>query len=110
VLTVLAQSGKKMSQLVQPMRRYAQSGEVNFQIEDKDGALAKLKEAFAASGSIDELDGITIDCFEKQGWWCNVRKSNTEPLLRLNLEARDGATLDRMMQRISPMLGQKVDH
>ncbi len=113
VLTVLASSGKKMSQLIQPLRRYAQSGEINFQIEDKDGALAKPKETFAGSAglsSMDELDGVTIDCFEKQGWWCNVRKSNTEPLLRLNMEARDRKTLDKVLAQVSPLLGKKVDH
>jgi len=110
VLTMLASSGKKMSQLIAPVKRYQQSGEINFQIEDKDAAIKALKEALKEGATIDDLDGVTIDAFEKQGWWCNVRKSNTEPLLRLNLEAKDKATLDRMMQKIAPMLGVKVDH
>ncbi len=110
VLTVLAQSGKKLSQLIKPIARYAQSGEINFQIEDKDGALRQLKEVFAGVGQIDELDGVTVDCFNTQGWWCNVRKSNTEPLLRLNLEARDPATLERVLANIAPLLGQRVAH
>ena len=110
VLTVLARSGKKMSELVAPMQKYYQSGEINFQIEDKDAAIANLKDEFAGQGSMDELDGVTIDCFAKHGWWCNVRKSNTEPLLRLNLEASDKKTLDAMMSKIAPMLGHKVDH
>ncbi|CAN5753409.1 phosphomannomutase/phosphoglucomutase [soil metagenome] len=110
VLTVLARTGKKLSELVAPLQRYAQSGEINFQIEDKDAALENLKEEMGAQGAIDELDGVTIDCWAKQGWWCNVRKSNTEPLLRLNLEAKDKKTLDAMMAKIAPMLGHKVDH
>jgi phosphomannomutase len=110
VLTVLAQSGKKMSQLIKPIARYAQSGEINFQIEDKDGALRQLKEVFAGVGQIDELDGVTVDCFNSQGWWCNVRKSNTEPLLRLNLEARDAATLERVLANVAPLLGHRVAH
>jgi phosphomannomutase len=118
VFTVLAKSGKKMSELVAPIARYAQSGEVNFQIEDKDGALANLIRQFGPGSSykstIDELDGVTVDCWDQSGsnggWWCNVRKSNTEPLLRLNLEARDQATLDRMLGMIAPGLGRKVDH
>jgi phosphomannomutase len=110
VLTVLGQGSKTMSELIKPIARYHQSGEINFQIEDKDAALSKLKEAFAGQGTIDELDGVTIDCFAKDGWWGNIRKSNTEPLLRLNLEARDRATLDAMYQKLSPMLGHKVDH
>lgn len=114
VLSVLAASGKTMSELVKPVARYRQSGEINFQIEDKDGALAAVKKAFgpgtSSNGAMDELDGVTIDCFAKQGWWCNIRKSNTEPLLRLNLEAKDEKTLLRMLGEISPMLGKKVDH
>lgn len=121
VLTVLRNSGKKMSQLVAPVKRYAQSGEINFTIEDKDGALASLRKnaaAWAPAATTDELDGITIDAFDKHagpsgtagGWWCNVRKSNTEPLLRLNLEAKDKKTLDTMLAKVSPLLGIKVDH
>lgn len=110
VLTVLARSGKAMSELVRPIARYAQSGEINFQIEDKDGALSNLKKTYTGTGQIDELDGITIDCFKREGWWCNVRKSNTEPLLRLNLEARDRKTLDRALGQVAPLLGQRVAH
>jgi phosphomannomutase len=118
VLTMLKTSGKKMSQLVAPAKRYVQSGEINFTIEDKDGALANLRKmalAWSPSAQIDELDGVTIDAFDKPssqhgGWWCNVRKSNTEPLLRLNLEAKDKKTLDLMLGKISPLLGIRVDH
>ncbi|MBL9001805.1 MAG: phosphomannomutase/phosphoglucomutase [Phycisphaerae bacterium] len=113
VLSILARSGKHMSELVKPLARYPQSGEINFQIEDKDAALATLRKEFAApskGATIDELDGITIDCFAKNGWWLNVRKSNTEPLLRLNMEARDKATLSRMLAEVSPKLGRRVEH
>jgi phosphomannomutase len=102
-----------MSQLIAPIARYPQSGEINFAIEDKDGALNSLRKEYsvAAKGAtLDELDGVTIDCFAKHGWWCNIRKSNTEPLLRLNMEAKDSATLTRMLAEISPRLGKKVDH
>lgn len=109
VLTVLASTGKTLSELVKPVARYHQSGEMNYQIEDKDAALAELRDAFP-DADIDELDGVTIDCFSSQGWWCNVRKSNTEPLLRLNLEAKDKKTLDAMVARVSPMLGTLVHH
>lgn len=114
VLTVLARSGKTMSELVKPAQRYRQSGEINFQIEDKDAALAAVKKHFGpgtpSNGSIDELDGVTIDCFARHGWWCNIRKSNTEPLLRLNLEAKDDKTLARIKAELTPMLGKQVDH
>jgi phosphomannomutase len=110
LLTAVAELNKPVSQLIKPIARYKQSGEINFENEDKDGALATLKAKFGAGGTVDELDGVTIDCFKSQGWWCNVRKSNTEPLLRLNLEARDEKTLNDRVALISPILGKKVDH
>ncbi|MCA9300761.1 MAG: phosphomannomutase/phosphoglucomutase [Phycisphaerales bacterium] len=114
VLTVLAREGRPMSEVVTPVRRYEQSGEINFEIEEKDEAIAELEEVFGEGsehqGNVDHLDGITIDCFESTGWWLNVRKSNTEPLLRLNAEARDAATLERVLQMVSPRLGIRVDH
>ncbi len=118
VLTLLKATGRKMSSLVAHARRYSQSGEINFNIEDKDGALTNLRKmalGWCPAAHIDELDGVTIDAFDKSttqhgGWWCNVRKSNTEPLLRLNLEAKDKKTLDLMLAKISPLLGVKVDH
>ncbi|MFN0011572.1 MAG: phosphomannomutase/phosphoglucomutase, partial [Phycisphaerales bacterium] len=113
VLSILAKTGKHMSQLVHPLARYPQSGEINFQIEEKDAAIAALRKEYGAAAkgaTIDDLDGITIDAFAKHGWWCNVRKSNTEPLLRLNLEAKDKKTLEHMLTKISPMLGHRVAH
>ncbi len=118
VFTMMAQTGQKMSELIKPIARYSQSGEINFQIEEKDAAIAALKEKFSEEAGydahVDELDGVTIDCFDdagdKGGWWCNVRKSNTEPLLRLNLEAKNKEILERMIREISPILGRRVDH
>jgi len=117
ILSILAQSGKPISELIKPIARYAQSGEINFNIEDKDGAIAAIKKEYGTApwnAKIDELDGVTIDCFaakgEHGGWWANIRKSNTEPLLRLNAEARDKATLDKIVALLSPKLGHKVDH
>ncbi len=118
VLTMLSHTKKSMSELIKPIARYSQSGEINFQIEDKDAALNALKANFGPGsefdGTVDEMDGVTIDCFakagERGGWWCNVRKSNTEPLLRLNLEAKDKKTLERAFSLIAPGLGKRVDH
>lgn len=114
LLTVAAERGvgatTTMSGLIKPIARYAQSGEINFENEDKDAALADLRAAFAERGSIDELDGVTVDCFRTEGWWCNVRKSNTEPLLRLNLEATSVAKKDEMVEAIAEMLGERVAH
>ncbi len=114
ILSILSQTGKHLSDLIKPIARYVQSGEINFTIEDKDGALASLRKEYgpgsAAGGKLDELDGVTIDCFAKHGWWANIRKSNTEPLLRLNAEAKDKVTLEKALAMLSPRLGQKVAH
>lgn len=109
-LTALAHAGKPLSKCIAPVARYAQSGETNFHIEDKDGALSALLREYSGRGTVEELDGVTIDCFASEGWWCNVRKSNTEPLLRLNLEAKDEARLRKMLDAISPTLGERAEH
>ncbi len=110
VLSVVASSGKTVSELVRPIARYIQSGEINFETEEKDEALEAVIEEYATRGEIDDLDGITVDCFDEEGWWCNIRKSNTEPLLRLNAEARDEATLNKIVEELSAHLGTRVDH
>jgi len=110
VLSVVAVSPTSVSKMIAPMKRYCQSGEINFEIEDKDQALAEIREHYMGRGSIDDLDGVTVDCFETEGWWANIRKSNTEPLLRLNAEARNPELLARVTEEISPLLGVLVEH
>jgi phosphomannomutase len=113
VLSALAEQkagGGTMSGMVAPARRYAQSGEMNFEIEEKDEALAAVRETFFDRGELDELDGVTIDCFNTEGWWANIRKSNTEPLLRLNAEAKAPEVLRKAVEELSPMLGRRVEH
>lgn len=108
VMTILSSGRQSMSSLIKPHRKYLQSGELNFQVIDKDAAIRTLKKTFKKkSAEHDELDGVTIDLMAEEGWWCNVRKSNTEPFLRLNLEAKDAATLDATLQRIRPMMSDK---
>jgi len=110
VLTALAHADKPMSACIKPIARYPQSGEINFEVEDKDAAMEELVDRYIDFGEIEELDGITVDCWKTQGWWCNVRKSNTEPLLRLNLEAKTPVKLYEMLEQIAPLLGQQVAH
>ncbi|HWB20790.1 MAG TPA: phosphomannomutase/phosphoglucomutase [Phycisphaerales bacterium] len=106
LLTALVESGGAMSAQIEPAKRYVQSGEINFETEDKDRALASLKGAYPAA-KFETLDGLTVDCGD---WWCNVRASNTEPLLRLNLEAKDRASVDRLVADVSKHLGKRVAH
>ncbi|MEZ6242362.1 MAG: phosphomannomutase/phosphoglucomutase [Phycisphaerales bacterium] len=110
VLSVLAERRRKMSTLIKPIARYVQSGEINFENEEADDTLELLKDDYASKGKIDELDGVTIDCFSRDGWWVNIRKSNTEPLLRLNAEAKDKETLQKVLGKFAPRMGRRVDH
>jgi phosphomannomutase len=109
-LSVLANSSKPMSKMTKPLMRYVQSGEVNFENEEADLALEGVMETYSDRGEIDELDGVTVDCFADEGWWLNIRKSNTEPLLRLNIEAKTQEILDEIYEELTPTLGSKVDH
>ncbi|MDE0895055.1 MAG: phosphomannomutase/phosphoglucomutase [Planctomycetota bacterium] len=98
---------KPVSELLSGLRRYHATGEVNFRVADKDAAIASLKEKYS-SGRQDELDGITVefgDLSDTDWWWFNVRCSNTEPLLRLNLEASTAATRDIRRDELVALLG-----
>ncbi len=96
-LAALGTSDGTLSQLLAPYARYPMSGEVNSEVADVPATLAELRERYADLEQ-DELDGLTIR--SPEGWWCNVRPSNTEPLLRLNVEARDDATLERVRDEL----------
>ncbi len=102
--SVLSATDQPFSELIGPFQKYPQSGEINFQVADKDAVLEALEQKYS-DAQIDELDGVTIDSFDEHGWWFNVRPSNTEPLLRLNAEAADQATLDALLDELKPMLG-----
>ncbi len=106
IVSRLAEGGGPMSVQIAPARRYAQSGEINFETDDKELAMDELVEAYP-DAQIDNLDGVTLDM---GSWWCNVRPSNTEPLLRLNLEAADGETVKQLVKEVSRHLGKRVAH
>lgn len=105
VLSVLDATDKPLSELIEPLRSYPQSGEINFEVEDKQGVMDALKARYAGDADIDDLDGVTVDAFKTKGWWFNVRASNTEPLLRFNAEAKDQPTLDALLDEVTPQLG-----
>ncbi|MFI5526748.1 phosphomannomutase/phosphoglucomutase [Streptomyces platensis] len=95
VLAALGGQQGPLSQLVAQYDRYAASGEINSTVDDQTGRLAAIKTAYQGRDGVtlDELDGLTVTADD---WWFNVRASNTEPLLRLNVEARDTATAGRI--------------
>lgn len=98
--------GRAFSQLLKPIDSYANSGEINFRIEDKDGAIEKvistLKEEAPPQRELD-FDGIRLDYSD---WWISLRKSNTEPYLRLLLEAADERLLNERLTKVKELLGQ----
>lgn len=104
VINLLRSSGKPLSELVGPLRRYAKSPEINFVVEDKAGRIRELEERFS-DGKIDHLDGVTV---EYDDWWFNVRPSNTEPYLRLVLEAKTPEELARHRAELEEILGTPV--
>ncbi|MBP5993290.1 MAG: phosphomannomutase/phosphoglucomutase [Candidatus Moranbacteria bacterium] len=83
LLNLMTETGQPISALVAETKRYFHSGEINSEVHDKDAVLERLRERYA-DGTQHELDGLKVDYPD---WWFNVRPSNTEPLLRLNLEA-----------------------
>jgi phosphomannomutase len=106
VASVLSDQGATLSEMIAPLRRYSHSGEINFEVEDKEAALKEIVAAFS-DAEIDWADGATCQ-YEK--WWCNVRPSNTEPLLRLCLEAETKRMMNSKIAVITKMLGEPVDH
>ena len=87
VLEQLCRADVPLSELRKPFERYVQSGEINSRVDDPAAVIERVAEAYASAG-LDRLDGLTVDAGD---WWFNLRPSNTEPLLRLNLEAPDAS-------------------
>jgi len=102
VLSIISAQKSSLSQIMKPLHKYSQSGEINFQVPDKEAKIKELAGKYQ-SGKIDYLDGITVDLGD---WWFNVRQSNTEPLLRLNLETSSPASLKQKLAELQTILGQ----
>jgi phosphomannomutase len=106
MLNILGSDNAPASERVAPLLRYHNSGEANFVIKDKDGMIRELTRKYS-QGQIDDLDGITV---QFKDWWFNVRGSNTEPLLRLNVEAKSADLLEEKYADLKALLGEPVDH
>jgi phosphomannomutase len=104
-LNLIRKRGIPMSDITAPLLRYAKSPEINFEVEDKQGKIEELARKYA-DAEIDYLDGITV---QYPDWWCNVRPSNTEPYLRLVLEAKDDEELERRRAELFEILGTPAD-
>ncbi|MDH7482664.1 MAG: phosphomannomutase/phosphoglucomutase [Armatimonadota bacterium] len=97
IIKLLVHEQKPLSELVAPIKRYYHSPEINSEVKDVAAKLAELKEQYK-DGRIIELDGLTV---EFDDWWFNVRPSQTEPLLRLNVEAK---TKEKMEEKVKELL------
>jgi phosphomannomutase len=99
VLAALGGQDRPLSELLGQYARYVASGEINSEVRDQAMATATVREAFSRRPevSFDDLDGLTVSCPQ---WWFNLRPSNTEPLLRLNVEAEDETTLVKVTDEV----------
>lgn len=100
LLQIISEEGRPLSEIRRAYEPYAQSGEVNFEVEDKAGATAAVEVEFG-HGVTDRLDGLTVDLGDR---WLNLRPSNTEPVLRLNVEAPTAAEVDAIVDKVSEVL------
>jgi phosphomannomutase len=104
LINIVSLAETPLSRLIEPLKRYFSSGEINFKVDDKQKKMDELEKKYAA-GQIDHLDGVTI---RFKDWWCNCRPSNTEPLLRLNIETKSREILDQKIDEITKIIGQPV--
>jgi len=104
MLNIISDAKTCVSGLIKPLRKYSPSGEINFQVEDKQAKMDELAKRYR-DGQIDRLDGVTVGY---KDWWFNCRASNTEPLLRLNVEAKTKQMLDEKLSEITSVLGPPV--
>ena len=101
VLSELGNSSEPLSELVSEYSRYVESGEINSVVSDQATIFDALREAFAGRGDVDTLDGLTITGSEgAHFWWFNVRASNTEPLMRLNVEAETTDVMESIRDEV----------
>ncbi|MEE8458098.1 MAG: phosphomannomutase/phosphoglucomutase [Acidimicrobiia bacterium] len=103
LLRVLSDAGVPLSQLRERYEPYAQSGEINFDVPDMAAADAAVERAFE-DHSIDRLDGLTVDLGDR---WFNLRPSNTEPVLRLNVEGPDAEAVDDLVERVGAIIKEE---
>jgi phosphomannomutase len=105
VAELVARQEGPLSELLAPIDPYVRSGEINSEVEDQVAVLKKVEEHYAQRDEpkIDHLDGLTVDYGD---WWFNLRPSNTEPLLRLNVEAGDRETMERERDELLELIRQ----
>ncbi|MCF6159149.1 MAG: phosphomannomutase/phosphoglucomutase [wastewater metagenome] len=103
VLEILSTKRAPFSNIIAPFKRYYSTGEIDFEVNDKDAKIDEIAKEFS-DGKQDYLDGITV---EYKNWWFNVRKSNTEPLLRLNLEGKTKEAMEKGKKLVTNIIEGK---
>lgn len=104
LLNLMDESGKKLSELAAPLRMFVNSGEINTKVEDQDGRIAAWKEKYGSRDdviSVSDIDGVRIDFAD---WWGLIRKSNTEPLLRLIVEAKSKELMEEKRDELLELI------
>jgi len=104
VLNLMEETGKKLSELVAPLRKYSHSGEINNEVKDPDGVLRRAEAKYGRLPGVKDvsrIDGLRI---EYPTWWFNLRKSNTEPVIRLNLEAETRQEMERRRDELLALI------
>jgi len=106
--SIISESNKPLGKMVASLAsQYSQTGEINFRVEDKEGMMEQVEKELAGQGAeADHLDGVTC---QFEDWWLNLRPSNTEPLLRLNMEAKNEKMLREKFDFIVKILGEPVE-
>lgn len=109
VLGIWKRSGKTFADLVRPLRKYFNSQEMNYEVEDKDGAIAALQKAYESQATkCISIDGLRYE-FDRD-WWILVRKSNTEPLIRVTIEAKSAELLEEKKKEVIALLEPFMQH
>jgi phosphomannomutase len=100
ILEEMKRSGKKLSQLIEPFKKYYHSGEINFKVDDKEKIIEKVKEKYI-DGKLLTIDGVRIDFDD---WWFSIRASNTEPILRLIIEGKTKEIMEEKLKEIKDLI------
>lgn len=101
ILEIISRENKKISQILRPFKKYFHSGEINFEVKDKEGKIKEIKKHYQSAPRILEIDGLTA---QYKDWWFNLRPSNTEDLLRLNIEAKTKKLLEKKTKELRQII------
>jgi phosphomannomutase len=105
-LRMIEQSRESLTELARPIEKYVSTDEINIPMQHAEqvGEMLNRIARFGAGHNVDRLDGVTVDAWDTEGWWCNVRASHTESLVRLVAEAKEKHLLNRVVTEVLALL------